>query len=107
LSAHPIIGNGPHQLAPQRAKLAMAIRGHNAHYRMHEVQRRHWTAQALRADLGAAFAATLIEELVREMPRVVDSVRAQLPDEFPADLADSILQGLLNQARRLSALPPA
>jgi len=107
LSAHPIIGNGPNQLAPQRAKLAMAIRGRNAHYRMHDVQRRHWTAQALRAGLGPAFAENLIEELVQEVPRVVDSVQAQLPDGFPADLADSILQGLLHQAQRLNAMPPA
>ena len=107
LSAHPIIGHGPNQLAPQRAKLAMAVRGRNAHYRMHDVQRRHWTAQAMHAGLGPAFAETLIEEVLREAPRVVDRVQVQLPNGFPADVADSILQGLLHQAQHLNAMPPA
>jgi hypothetical protein len=31
---------------------------------------------------------------------------AQLPEGFPADLADSILQGILSQARRLDKLAP-
>ncbi|HSV53952.1 MAG TPA: type II toxin-antitoxin system HipA family toxin, partial [Burkholderiaceae bacterium] len=42
LSAWPIIGNGPNQISPRRAKLAMALRGKNVHYHLHEIHTRHW-----------------------------------------------------------------
>lgn len=48
LSAWPIIGPGINQLPIQDAKLAMSIRGRTRHYRLREIQMRHWRALASR-----------------------------------------------------------
>ena len=42
LSAWPIIGHGPNQLAYQKAELAMAVRSKNAHWKLKDIQPRHW-----------------------------------------------------------------
>ena len=42
LSAWPIIGHGKNQLAIEKAKLAMSLRGRRAHYRLNEITARPW-----------------------------------------------------------------
>lgn len=106
LSAHPILGAGANQLPVQRAKLAMAICGKNTHYRIHDIQRRHWKEQAATTGLGSAAAGQIVAEVLAHTATVVQSVYAELPSDMPADLADSILQGVLAQAARLAQMPP-
>ena len=48
LSAWPVIGPGANQLPLQRAKLSMALRGRKRHYRLNEIQPRHWQALSTR-----------------------------------------------------------
>ena len=101
LSAHPIIGTGKQQIAPQKARLAMAVRGSTNHYLIEKIHRRHWLAQAQQVGLGAASAERLIEEVVAGVDAVIDKVSQQLPAGFPPDVAETILSGLRNQAARL------
>ncbi|WP_426107923.1 type II toxin-antitoxin system HipA family toxin [Massilia sp. TSP1-1-2] len=101
LSAHPVLGSGPNHVAVQRAKLAMAVRGVENHYHLQQVQRRHWTRHAQLAGLGAAAAETIIDELVTVAGDVVAAVYRRLPLEFPKDLADAILGGVIHQSERL------
>jgi serine/threonine-protein kinase HipA len=107
LSAHPIIGTGRNELQPRDAKLAMAIRGSTNYYEVYRIQRRHWTAMARRVNLGARTAEELIVELAEQTPTVVQEAYRRLPDSFPQDLADSILQGMLRQLDRLLGQPSA
>jgi serine/threonine-protein kinase HipA len=107
LSAHPIIGTGRNKLQPRDAKLAMAIRGSTNYYEVYRIQRRHWTAMARRVNLGARTAEELIVELAEQTPTVVQEAYRRLPDSFPQDLADSILQGMLRQLDRLLGQPSA
>lgn len=106
LSAHPIIGSGRNQIAPQKAKLAMAVRGSGNVYLLDKIQRRHWNAQARQAGLGQD-AEDLIAELLQGSQGVIDTVAAQLPPAFPPDLADAIFSGLRRQCARLAAMPTA
>lgn len=48
LSAWPAIGNRTNQLPLQDAKLAMAVAGKNRHYKLVDIQPRHWQALATR-----------------------------------------------------------
>lgn len=105
LSAHPIIGTGRNQLQPRNAKLAMAIRGSMNYYELYRVQRRHWTAMAKRVNLGARAAEELIAELFEQAPVVVDAAYRRLPAEFPQDVADAVLQGMLRQLAALQGQP--
>ncbi len=85
----------------------MAISGKNAQYRIHDIQRRHWSEQAARIGLGALAGEEIVAEVLQQAPAVVESVYGQLPADFPMDLADSILKGILWQSERLAHMPAA
>jgi len=106
LSAYPILGEGPGNLSPFKASMAMAVRGENTHWKMREILRRHWL------DVGARHgvmtedgrpAQFVVDELVQQTPEVIERVRQRLPVEFPAALANSVLEGLQEAAHRLAA----
>ncbi|MBL3961887.1 type II toxin-antitoxin system HipA family toxin [Burkholderia sp. KCJ3K979] len=107
LSAHPIIGTRRNQIPPRRARLAMAVCGKNRHYVISEIQPRHWIAQGRRVgltedDVRAAMAAVS----ARTEPAIAEAA-AQIPPDFPADVADAIFAGMRRQSRKLAAADPA
>ncbi|QBY53196.1 type II toxin-antitoxin system HipA family toxin [Cupriavidus oxalaticus] len=103
LSAHPIIGRGKNQVAPQRARLAMALHGKNSHYAIQEIQRRHWFAQGQRIGFSPDDVGSMLDEVVSQTGRAIDAAASALPPEFPLDLADAIFDGMRRQQRRLAA----
>ena len=105
LSAYPVLGNGPDKLSPFKVKLAMAVRSKNAHYRMGDIQRKHWLAVGERHGIVSADgrgAQFVIDDLVARTPGVVETVRKALPLDFPEQLADSVLTGLQTAANKLA-----
>lgn len=105
LSAHPVAGTGANQIAPQRLKLAMAVRGSENYYLMSQIMRRHWTHHAGKVGLGADAAEQIIAETLDAVPSVVNTVTAMLPSNFPTDIADGILEGLVANAVKLRLMP--
>lgn len=101
LSAHPVIGTGKNKISPQKAKLAMAVRGSSNHYLIEKIRRRHWIAQAQQVGLGAAAAEQLIEEVIESTAAVIGKVGAMLPDGFPADLAEAVVSGMKRHCAKL------
>lgn len=99
LSAWPIIGKGPRQLAYQKAELAMAVRGKNTHYELAGIRRRHWDNVANLA--GIKDASEIIADVVSAVPSVISDVQSRLPKEFPASVADKIFTGLDQSLARL------
>ncbi|MBI3143916.1 MAG: type II toxin-antitoxin system HipA family toxin [Pseudogulbenkiania sp.] len=106
LSAHPIIGTDRNQIAPQTAKLAMAVRGSSNHYLLDNIQRRHWSSQASQVGLDANVAEDIIEELIEATEGVLADISARLPADFPMDMADAMLDGVRRQCARLAAMAP-
>ena len=102
LSAHPVIGKGKNQIAPHKAKLAMAVRGSTNYYLIDKILRRHWIAQAQQVGLGAKFGEQLVEEVIEQTASVIDDVSGFLPDSFPMDVADAIFSGMRRQSARLA-----
>ncbi|WP_415913549.1 type II toxin-antitoxin system HipA family toxin [Paraburkholderia sp. J63] len=102
LSAHPIIGRGRNQLPAQRASLAMAVRGRNAHYRIAQILPRHWIAQGQRVGFSVEQVEAMMETVAGETERVIGEVAAQLPGDFPLDVAEAIFAGMRRQARVLN-----
>ena len=84
----------------------MAVRGAQNHYLIEQVQRRHWASHARQLGLGAAAAERIIADVLARAKDVVASVYEQIPEGFPEDLADAILQGLLGQHARLERMEP-
>ncbi|MDB5893713.1 MAG: toxin HipA, partial [Rhodoferax sp.] len=96
LSAWPIIGTKPNQVHPRRAKLAMALKGKNAHYHLHEIRTRHWLQLAKQSGVPGAFDRMVA--LVLLVPQALDEVAAALPDGFPPSVYEPIRRGMLAQA---------
>lgn len=96
LSAWPIIGHGPNQMAFKLAKLAMALRSKNTHYHLHEIETRHW--QVLARQAGIPFNALV--ELVERVPQAFEAVHGELPNGFPERVWRAVREGTQLQARR-------
>jgi serine/threonine-protein kinase HipA len=95
LSAWPIIGRGPNQLAYQRAKLAMALRGQNAHYRLNEIHVRHWRL------LAVSCGADVFDRMTAMVERVdgaLQDVERRLPAGFPESVWSRVAEGMRRHA---------
>ena len=106
LSAYPVLGVGPSKISPHKAKLAMAVRAKNAHWKMKEILRSHWLEFGTRHGVVTADgrpALAVLDDLVARTPEALAQVRALLPPGFPAEVADSILAGVQGAAARLAA----
>lgn len=101
LSAWPIIGPGPNQLAWQKATLAMTVRGKNPHRKLMDIKPRHWQTVAKQAGVGDA--DNLINEVLRAVPKALATVEAKVPGNFPARIRDTIFEGIRQQAKVLAA----
>lgn len=101
LSAWPVAGPGPNRLDPARLRLAMALRGRNVHYRLRDIQRRHFNATAYRCGYGADME-DLIEEVLAQVGPALDRVEASLPAGFPEDVFVAIAAGMRAAAARLN-----
>ncbi len=101
LSAYPILGGGANQLAPQKARMAMAVRGSQNHYRIAQIMRRHWVEQARRVGLPADALDAMFVALKEGVESAISRTTARLPTSFPADVAERVFDGLRAQARRI------
>jgi serine/threonine-protein kinase HipA len=100
LSAWPIIGPGKNQLAIQKAKLAMAIRGKTAHYRLTEITARHW--QSLAESSGLRQIWRQMQEMVVSAVPVFDRLETRLPAKFPERVYRTIRKGIQAQVLRFA-----
>ncbi len=103
MSAYPILGTKANQLAPQKAKMAMAAIGKNRHYNWAEIQPRHWLSTAAACGLETNARAD-IAAIVARTPKMVGEVSSMLPDGFPASVAGTIFEGITDAACRLNEL---
>lgn len=105
LSAWPVTGPGAGQIPPQKLKLAMAVRGKSNHYRIGEIQRRHWNAMARSNGLGIDFEAS-IAAMIEATPRAIAQAESELPGDFPVQIAETVFDGLRRSAEKLALMPP-
>ena len=102
LSMFPWVGKTGELLPAQKLKMAMAVRGENAHYRWASIQRRHWELTARKNGLGRSFD-TLVTELIERTPDVIRAVSAKLPSDYPGAIANSIFDGISEAAVKLAS----
>lgn len=99
LSAWPIMGSGANQLDPHKAKLAMAVRSRNPHWKLKEIRPRHWDAVTKMAGLGDA--APLLHEIATTASGALETVGRELPPRFPAVVRDRIFEGVTRSVTEL------
>ena len=102
LSAWPIIGPGPSQLPRQKAKLAMSVRGSRRHYKLDNIQTRHWQGLAQRSGIDGLWErmTTLADSMDGAMRRIEQT----LPAGFPERVFTKIAAGVRSQVTRLHSI---
>jgi serine/threonine-protein kinase HipA len=105
LSAWPVAGARNDQVHPKKLKLAMALLGANKHYRVAEIERRHFNMTAQQCGLGGDMEA-IIADVVAKTPSVIASVGAELPRGFPPKIFVAVTKALDKAAKQIDAMPP-
>jgi serine/threonine-protein kinase HipA len=103
LSAWPVTGSRQNQVHRKKLKLAMALRGASKHYRVAEIERRHFNTTAQQCGLGKDMEA-IIADVVAQTKAVIESVGAKLPNGFPEELFDSVTTGLQKAAKQIGRM---
>ena len=98
LSAWPIIGEGPNLVSEHDARLAMALRGKSAHYKLREIRVRHWQALAQRCGAPGVWEAML--RMSQGVNGVMERVQAQLPSGFPLRVWSPVSEGVKRHANQ-------
>lgn len=97
LSTWPVVGKRADQLDIHDLKLAMAVRGKNTHYRVLEIQPRHFQTLADRYPGAKAWPAMI--ELASRAEGAVRAVEKRLPKGFAESVWTATSKGLIEQAK--------
>ncbi len=87
------------QIEPKRAKLAMSV-GEKNHYRLGEIQRRHWEQTAKRAGFPAKNLEAMIQDLIERIRRL-DDFAVTLAKRVPSAMIEATLAGIKKYGKAL------
>jgi len=100
LSVYPVIGGKG--LDVRKAKLAMGLAASKGKkYLIDKIFSRHFMQTAKVVGFSTDEMKAILAEIVEQTPVAIDNTRQQLPEGFPKDIQESILNGVLNRAKRL------
>jgi len=100
LSVWPIMGDKANNLSWHEARLAMAFRSSNPHYKLKDICPRHFHLAARKLGLAGEIDS-ILDEIIAATPGVISHVGSMLPSGFPQQVVDSILAGLKGSAEKL------
>ncbi len=103
LSAWPVTGRGANQLDANRLRLAMAVKGKNMHYRLKDIQRRHFNHTARLCGWSENMEG-LITEVLDQLAQVLSAAQEMLPPKFPEGVFSAVRAGMLDMANRLTRM---
>ena len=92
-----MVGKRADQLDIHELELAMALRGKNAHYKVVEIQPRHFRALADRYPDAATWPAMI--ELAGRVEEGIKAVEKRLPKGFAESVWTPVSKGMLEQAK--------
>jgi len=99
ISAYPLMA--AKSIPKQKAKMAMALTGSKKYYKWQTIQSRHFLSTAKSVGFSEQRAGELMAEMKMQSVNVIETVRKQLPVDFPVAISESIFTGILKQAGRL------
>ena len=98
LSAQQAADEGQIRHGPYR--LAMSV-GAKKHYRIDEITSRHFLQSAKEAGFGVSLVLDLLTRIFEDVPAAIDQTIALLPNDFPMDLCDALVNGIKARHRIL------
>lgn len=98
ISAHPLVAK--RQLEYKDLKMAMALHGKSSHYRIHEILPRHWCSEAKQCSFPEIEMEAIIDDVLKRLDDVINTVASDLPDDFPAHISSPIFEGMRDLASK-------
>ncbi len=92
ISAYPLAEK--RQVEYRDLKMAMALHSKNVHYAWHEIMPRHWFIHSAKVDFPKVQMQKIIENAADRLDSVIDTAAANIPDDFPAVIAETIFAGM-------------
>ncbi len=99
LSAQPNLR--ARQIERKQMKLAMSV-GTKRHYRIDEIQARHFLQTGGKAGIPKSLIRDAIEEIADHAQDALSTVEKQLPSDFPGEIHDSVTAGIKARLPKLS-----
>lgn len=90
------------QIERKQMKLAMSV-GNNNHYRIDEIQTRHFFQTGEAAGLSPSLVRSAVEDIAARMEGALASLEGELPEDFPPALHESVDVGVRRRMRILRA----
>jgi serine/threonine-protein kinase HipA len=99
ISVYPFIKNK--SLSKRNVKMSMSLRGEKTnYYNWDSIQPRHFISTAKAVNFSEAKASSILEEMLTNVDDIVAQVNTVLPENFPAQVSQPILDGMLSLAKR-------
>lgn len=92
LSAYPM--EQKRQIEYRKLRMAMAVRGKNTHYALHEIMPRHWYEEAKKVSFPETQMKQVIEDTLGQLHTVFEKVASSLTEDFPDHIASPIFEGM-------------
>lgn len=86
----------------KQMKLAMSV-GNNNHYRIDQIQARHFFQTGEAAGLSPSLVRSAVEDIAARMESALASLEGELPADFPPALHESVSAGVESRMRILRA----
>lgn len=100
ISLYPVMGHGRNRIAPEKAKMAMSVRGRGKHYHWDRITVRHWRESAAAWGMGSEIGS-IMTELIDQSGDIISGLAAGLPPGFPGAVAEPVLKCLRKAVSRL------
>lgn len=91
LTAQPFFDT--HQIQRKQMKMAMSV-GTKNHYKIADIQRRHFIQTAKQAGLPDYIAQEALEEIFGMMGKAIQNLEEKLPSDFPEEIHASVLSAM-------------
>ena len=92
ISAYPLLAKN--QIAKQKLKMGMSVRGKSVHYEWNKIQLRHWLSTAKFCRFPEKEMTRIIESTLDPIDLVIQNVSSKLPKDFPHDISNPIFEFL-------------
>jgi serine/threonine-protein kinase HipA len=101
ISAYPFLGKRSNNIALEKLKMAMSFTTERKHYSWNRIAVRHIEETARVLGLGSSIEA-IIADMVTQLPNALERIHAVIPQDFPIDVSEPILEGVYRQYRLLA-----
>ena len=98
LTAQPFFD--AHKLQKKEMKMAMSV-GSNNHYKMAEIQGRHFVQTVQKAGLPEYIAKEALDEIAGIAEKAIQSLEEKLPLNFPIEIHESVIKAVKTRLRSL------